>query len=166
MLLRFKAWANDITFATVAALPEGEALRPRATRYRNIVHTLNHAFVVEEIFRAHLTGGRHGYASRNTEVTPPLHALRRNVQAMDAWYIHYAESLGEAELDEIIHFEFVGGGNGAMSREAILFHLVNHGTYHRGFVGDMLNQSGITPNPTDLTVYLRDVVGARAGVTP
>lgn len=35
---------------------------------------------------------------------------------------------------------FVGGGEGAMSRMEILHHIVNHTTYHRGFVSDMLYQ--------------------------
>lgn len=72
MLTRYKAWANGITFAAVMALPEGEALRPRPTRFGNIVHTLNHVYVIEDIFRAHLEGRPHGYTSRNTEHTPDL----------------------------------------------------------------------------------------------
>jgi uncharacterized damage-inducible protein DinB len=162
MLMRFKSWANETTFATVAAIPAVEAVRTRATRYRNIVHTLNHSYVVEDIFRAHLEGRRHKYTSRNTDETPEFNELRCSVEAMDAWYIRYAETLSDADLDEVVRFEFVGGGVGAMSREAILFHLVNHGTYHRGFVGDMLCQAGVIPTPTDLTVYLRDVVGVPA----
>lgn len=158
MLLRYKAWANGVIFRTVAALPAGEALRPRATRFGNMVHTLNHAWVVEDIFRHHLEGRRHGYTARNTEVPPPLPELWERVRAMDGWYVAFAESLDEAALDGMVRFEFVGGGEGAMTRAEILLHLVNHGTYHRGFVGDMLYQAGVTPPATDLPVYLRDVV--------
>ena len=49
-----------------------------------------------------------------------------------------------------------------MTRGEILLHLVNHATYHRGFVGDMLNQASVNPPPTDLTVFLRDVHRAPA----
>src|SRR5256885_7587344 len=38
-------------------------------------------------------------------------------------------------------FEFVGGGQGAMTREQIVLHVVNHGSYHRGFVSDMMYRS-------------------------
>jgi len=65
-MMRFKSWANGITFGTVMGLPAGEALRPRTTRFGNMVHTLNHVFVVDDIFRAHLEGREHGYAARNT----------------------------------------------------------------------------------------------------
>lgn len=161
MLTRYKAWANDIVYAAVADLPEGEALRPRPTVFKNMVHTLNHLYVVDRIFQAHLERRDHGYTARNTPATPPLDELWRDVKALDAWYIERYDLLTDAELDEDIAFHFVGGGDGVMTRGEILMHLVNHGTYHRGFVSDMLNQAQVRPRPTDLTVYLRDVHRAR-----
>jgi uncharacterized damage-inducible protein DinB len=44
-----------------------------------------------------------------------------------------------------------------MSVSEIIFHIVNHGTYHRGFVSDMMYQIPLVPPANDLTVYLRDV---------
>jgi uncharacterized damage-inducible protein DinB len=164
MLTRYKAWANDIVYTAVAGLPEGEALKPRPTTFQNMVHTLNHLYVVDRIFQAHLEGKDHGYTARNTPTTPSLDELWRNVQALDAWYIARYDELSDAALAEDIRFQFVGGGDGVMTRGEILMHLVNHGTYHRGFVGDMLNQAQVRPRATDLTVYLRDVHRAlRAG---
>ena len=43
---------------TVTASAEGEAVKPRATLFRNIVHTLNHNYVIDSIFRAHALGVR------------------------------------------------------------------------------------------------------------
>lgn len=157
MLTRYKAWANDITFRAVMSLPEGEAERPRATRFGNIVHTLNHAYVIDDIFRAHLEGRAHGYEARNTESPPPLPVLWQAVQRMDRWYVGYAEGLSDDSLAETIRFEFVGGGAGAMTREAILLHVVNHGTYHRGFVGDLFYQVPAALPANDLPVFLRDI---------
>jgi uncharacterized damage-inducible protein DinB len=157
MLVRYKAWANSLTYSTVLSLPEGEALRSRPTRFGNMVHTLNHVYVIDDIFKAHLQGAKHGYTARNTKDTPPLEDLWRAVQAMDAWYVGYADALTERDLREMIHFEFVGGGEGAMTREEILLHIVNHGTYHRGFVGDMLFQVPAASPANDLPVFLRDV---------
>jgi len=74
-MMRFKRWANGVTFGTVMGLPAGEALKPRTTRFGNMVHTLNHVYVVDDIFRAHLEGREHGYAARNTPTPPLLDAL-------------------------------------------------------------------------------------------
>jgi uncharacterized damage-inducible protein DinB len=160
MLARYKAWANGITYSAVRSLPDGEALRPRPTRFGNMVHTLNHVYVIDDIFKAHLQRAKHGYTARNTQDTPALDDLWRAVQAMDAWYVDYADALTERELGEMIHFEFVGGGDGAMTREEMLLHIVNHGTYHRGFVADMLYQARAASPANDLPVFLRDVYRA------
>ncbi|MGQ0511103.1 MAG: DinB family protein [Betaproteobacteria bacterium] len=46
MLMRYNAWANRLTFDAVAALPEGEAEKPRQNVFCNMVHTLNHNHVI------------------------------------------------------------------------------------------------------------------------
>jgi len=158
-LMRFKRWQNRITYGVVAGLPDSESLKVRETRFGTMVSTLNHVYVVDDIFKAHLTGMPHSYTARNTETHPPLAQLWEMQQVMDDWYVAYAEGLSEAQLSEIVEFTFVGGGEGAMSRADILVHIVNHGTYHRGFVGDMLNQAGVTPLATDYPVYLRGAGG-------
>lgn len=155
-MMRFKRWANGITFGVVQSLPESESLKVRETRFGTMVSTLNHVYVVDDIFKAHLMGVSHSYTARNTETHPPLAELFRLQQVMDDWYVTYAESLAEEAFAEIVEFEFVGGGAGAMSRADILMHIVNHGNYHRGFVGDMFYQAGVTPPATDYPVYLRD----------
>jgi len=157
MLTRYKAWANEIVYSTVRALPEGEATKQRPTVFGNMVHTLNHVYVVDSIFQAHLEGREHGFTARNTPTWPPIDELWQAVQVLDGWYIDRYDRLSNEELMEVIRFQFVGGGDGVMTRGEILMHLITHGTYHRGFVGDMLNQAKVRPRATDLTVFLRDV---------
>jgi uncharacterized damage-inducible protein DinB len=157
MLTRYKAWANEVTFAMVCDLPEGEATKKRATRFGNMVHTLNHVYVIDSVFQAHMQGRKHGYTARNTPTHPPLNELRESVLKLDRWYIEFAAALTAQELGRKIEFEFIGGGQGAMTCEEMILHVVNHGTYHRGFVADMMYQTGVTPAATDLPVFLRDV---------
>ena len=42
-------------------------------------------------------------------------------------------------------------------RKEILMHLVNHSTYHRGFVSTLLYPLKFKVAANDLTVFLRDV---------
>ena len=156
-LARYNAWANRVMFDAVAALPPGEAEKPRVTLFKNMVHTLNHNYVIDRIFRAHLEGREHGYAARNTTEHPPLAELWRAQQQVDAWYVSFFGEIEAAKLDEVVRFQFVGGGDGAMTRGQMLLHVVNHTSYHRGFVADMFYQVPARPPITDLTVYLRDV---------
>jgi uncharacterized damage-inducible protein DinB len=155
-LTRYNAWANELIFAAVAALPEGEATKPRRSVFKNMVHTLNHSYVIDRIFRAHLEGREHGYTARNTESHPPLAELWRAQQDLDRWYTDWSDGISDAALREKVKFIFVGGGEGVMTRGEILQHLVNHTTYHRGFVAQMIYDVPARPPVTDLTVFLRD----------
>jgi uncharacterized damage-inducible protein DinB len=157
-LTRYKAWADRMIFDAVSALPEEETLKPRPGVFRNMVHTLNHIYVIDRVFQAHLEGREHGYTARNTRDCPALADLRRAQAEIDQWYIDRFDAMSEGELNTRIEFTFIGGGHGAMTRGEILLHLVNHTTYHRGNVASMIYQiPGRMPPTTDLPVYLRDV---------
>lgn len=156
-LLRYRAWADQLTYDAVATLPEGASTAPRATIFGNMLRTLSHSWVVDDIFRAHLLGHPHGYTSRNTPEPLPFDELWARQQAMNAWYLGYALSLTPGQAAEVVAFAFIGGGEGRMSREDIILHVINHATYHRGFVADMFYQVPAKPPATDLPVFLRDV---------
>ena len=155
-LLRYKTWANKLTFASLSELSEEELLRPRKTNFTTMAGTINHVYVVDDIFRHHLTGQAHGYTSRNTAEIPALADLWERQQEMDAWYEACAAAMPPETLTTSIDFLFVGGGEGRMSPLEIFLHVVNHGTYHRGFVSDMMYQVPVKPTPNDLPVFLRD----------
>src|SRR5450759_4185371 len=63
MLARYNAWANKTMFNAVFALPSGEAAKQRPTLFKNMVNTLNHVYVVDLIWQAHLQGREHGIAA-------------------------------------------------------------------------------------------------------
>jgi uncharacterized damage-inducible protein DinB len=157
MLTRYNAWANKLIFDAVAELPPGEPEKERKSLFRNMVHTLNHNYVIDRIWQAHLEGREHGYAARNTPDHPPLAELWRAQQEIDAWYIAWSDALSDAALDERVSFMLIGGNRGVMTRGEILLHVVNHTSYHRGFVGDLFYQVPARPPTTDLPVYLREL---------
>ena len=157
MLTRYNAWANTTMFDAVARLPEGEATKPRKSVFKNMLHTLNHNYVIGLIFRAHLQARDHGFTARNTPEYPPLEESRRTQQALDTWYIDWSDAMTDAALDEQVDFTFVGGGAGVMTRAEMLLHVVNHTSYHRGFVAQMFCEIPAQPPTTDLTVFRRDV---------
>ncbi|WP_109125980.1 DinB family protein [Dyella sp. C11] len=156
-LLRYRTWADQLTYEAVRVLPAGEATAPRATIFGNMLRTLTHTWVVDDIFQAHLQGRAHGYTSRNTDEPLSFDDLWARQQVMNAWYRDYAASLTSEQANELVVFQFIGGGEGRMTREEIILHVVNHATYHRGFVADMFYQVPARPPATDFPVFLRDV---------
>jgi len=164
MLTRYNHWANELIFEAVAGLPEGEAAKERQSLFKNMVHTLNHNYVIDLIWQAHLEGREHGFAARNTPGHPPLAELWRKQRLVDEWYVAWGDKLSETALGENVHFILIGGNKGVMTRAEILLHIVNHTSYHRGFVADLFYQVPGAPRPptTDLPVFLREGAAALA----
>jgi uncharacterized damage-inducible protein DinB len=75
---------------------------------------------------------------------------------MDRWFIDQVKTWTDDDLRTIVEFEFAGGGKGSMTKEEIILHIVNHTTYHRGFVGDMLKHVPYNWPANDLPVFIRD----------
>jgi uncharacterized damage-inducible protein DinB len=156
MLARYNAWANKVIFDAVSALPGDEATKARPTLFKNMVLTLNHLYVVDVIWQAHLEGREHGIPALNSVLHDDLAELWRAQQAIDAWYVAWGDGLSEAQADETVRFTLIGGNRGEMRRADIMLHVVNHTSYHRGFVADMFYQIPLRAPTTDLPVFLRE----------
>lgn len=144
-LFAYKTWAD----AELLALLEKVAAQLPPETLRAATRTLNHIHVVDNIFRAHLAGERHAYTATNTPETPALPALRAAMAATDAWFESHAGAATPAALQESLAFTFTDGEAGRMTREEMLLHVVTHGGYHRGGVGQLLNGAGVAA-PRDL----------------
>jgi nicotinamidase-related amidase/uncharacterized damage-inducible protein DinB len=145
-----KESANQELFALLATLD--------AEQHAELLHaatrTLNHIHVVDTIFQAHLSGVPHSHSATNTSDTPALDALAFAVAESDAWYRRCAEALNERALADCIDFRFTDGDAGRMSRHEMLMHVITHGAYHRGQVGQLLKSAGLAPPRDLLTRFL------------
>ena len=158
-LFAYKAWANSELFALLATLPPSHA-----EPLHSCIRTLNHVYVVDRIFRAHLGAEKRAFDATNTKEIPSLSQLQSEVEATDAWYVHYLARLPEASLSEVLSFTFTDGDAGRMTREEILLHVITHGGYHRGNVGQVLKSISLAP-PRDLyTKFLHVSEPARRAV--
>ena len=156
-LFKYKAWSNDQLFAELAKVDP--AVHPEARH--NALRILNHIYVVDQIFAAHLSGAAQSFTATNTVETPTLEALRDGAAMLDAWYIDYSADLSPAQLAENIAFTFTDGDKGLMSREEMLAHVTAHGAYHRGAAGRIMFEAGTAP-PRDLyTRFLHQSEPAR-----
>jgi uncharacterized damage-inducible protein DinB len=154
LLARYKAWADKVIFDGVAALPSGEAEKERKTLFKSMIGTLNHIYVVDLIWQAHLEGRDHGFKARNIVLHPELPALWTAQQTMNDWIIDWAAAQSEASLDEDVPMTFVNGTRASMRRGEIFLHLVTHAAYHRGWVAEMFFEAGARPPQSDLSVFL------------
>jgi uncharacterized damage-inducible protein DinB len=147
---RYKAWANAEMLDALAQIDE----KQYPEQWKLAVRLMNHTYVVDRIFAAHLTGTTHAYQGTNTPETPTVAQLRDSICASDAWYQRYVAQLDDAALRETLVFTFTDGDPGAMTREEMLFHVLAHGGYHRGNVGMVLSACGIERPKDTFTRFL------------
>ena len=159
MLTRYKAWADQRLYQSLSDLPEDELIAGRRIVFGSILRTLNHVYAMDLVWQAHLEGKPHTFSTRRPEICPEFSELRDAQRRIDDWYVSYADGLYPAAGDVVVDFTFIGGGSGSMSRIEILLHVMNHTTYHRGHIADMIYQIPAEPPTTDLPVFLRDYSG-------
>lgn len=153
----YKIWANQRLFDSLEALPPGETTKERKTIFKNMIGTLNHIYVVDCIWQAHLEGREHGFQSSHDLVHADLRELRQAQEEVDSWYRHWSAQQSEESLRREIDFKFVSGDGGTMNAGAIFLHVINHNSYHRGWVIQMYFEIPQMPPMTDLPVYLREI---------
>ncbi|HWF78269.1 MAG TPA: DinB family protein [Caulobacteraceae bacterium] len=153
-LFRHKAQANREMLAAMAGFEDGSPAQEVALR------TISHTWVVDRIFAGHLSGTPHGFGAANQAEAPSLATLCADVAASDAWFVDYVAHLAAPQLAEAIDFTFTDGAPGRMSREEMLMHLITHGCGHRGQVGWMMLEQGVTPPTDGLTTYLHTAEAA------
>jgi len=149
-LFAYKAWANAELHAALARFDA--QLHPH--KFRGMLQTLDHANVVDRIFQGHLSGTGTPFKATHSEPTPGLPALRDTVIATDRWYLQYVSNVSSERLNQRVHFTFTDGEPGAMSCQEMLLHVITHAGYHRGSVGQMLEDTGVDSPPDSLTKYL------------
>lgn len=155
-LMRYTAWANERLYEALAPLGDQQLARPMRGRPGGALGVLGHLHVVALIWKGHLTGAAHGFLTRSLEPLPPLAELREMQRGVDAWYVDFAAHADARMLSRPIDFRFVDGGAGRMTAQEMVLHVANHGTYHRGYVADMLYEWGHKPPTMDLPVFIRD----------
>ena len=144
-LFEYKRWANAELVDALAAARE--RMGPEA--FTLGLRILNHTHVVDRIFQAHLEGAPHAFSATNTPDTPTPEALKASLAEVDAWLLRFVREQHDAALDRVCRFIFTDGDAGEMTVGEILVHLVAHGTYHRGAVGQVMKEAKVPP-PRDL----------------
>jgi uncharacterized damage-inducible protein DinB len=154
VLARYKSWADRLLFDSIGQLPPTEVVKPRQTLFRSIIGTLNHNYLVDLIWKAHLLQEAHGFSRRDMILHADLGDLRQAQQSENAWFERWADEQTDLSLVEILSFNFISGEEFAMSRGAMFMHLVNHASYHRGWICEMFFEIPAKPPVTDLPVFL------------
>jgi uncharacterized damage-inducible protein DinB len=156
-LTRYSAWADRTLFAAATNLPGTAVYRETKNPLGSMIGTLNHNYQVDLIWQAHMLQKEHGFNSRRDLLHPRLEDLIRAQTEVNRWFIEWADHQTSESLDEFLPFRFISGQCSEMQKGDMLLHVINHKTYHRGWVCQMFFDMDARPPETDLTVYLCSV---------
>ena len=151
-LFKYKQWIDAETLQAIERVDTSVY----AHKHHLMLRLMNHIYVVDMIFRANISGQKHGYTALNTPETPSADELLSKMTECTDWNIQYVSTMSAVDFSHSIEFRFVDGGKGEMKALDMLNHVLFHGTYHRGAVGWLLSECGVTPPKDVLTVFLRD----------
>ncbi len=156
-MLRYKSWANERLFDTLKHLPSHVLTAPQKIKFGSLMATAQHVYEMDTVWQAHLMSSQHEINSRVPNHLLLVNELSDRQRKIDKWFETFANQC--STFEEPIFFKFIDGGRGKMTPLEMLLHLVNHGTYHRGHIAQMLYSSGVTPPATDFPVFIRDCGG-------
>lgn len=165
LLATYNASMNTRLYAAAATLPKDVLSADRGAFFGSVLGTLNHIVAGDTIwlrrFMAHPSGfaslqamaGIAAPASLAHRYSDELDMLREHRVRLDAIITALAAELSDADLAQALSYR---NARGEVRKHfgALLLHLFNHQTHHRGQAGTLLSQAGVDIGVTDLLEWI------------
>lgn len=148
----YKVWADERTLQAIESIDASIF----SDSYAFVLQQINHIVIVEELFKSRLLNEAAPHKSTNTAVVPSLDELGKRLTKSGAWYLNYVSSLNIKDYEDIVSFVFADGKSGFLTIEEILFHIINHGSYHRGSIAHSLDLAGVPHPPDGYGIYIHE----------
>jgi uncharacterized damage-inducible protein DinB len=157
-LFAFNAWANHRTLEACAALTPAQFIAPAPSSFPTVRDTLHHIMGVEWLYLERLHG-RNPTALLPGEAFADVAAMGARWQQIKKGLEDYIRSPDLGDLERIVEYRNLQGKPFRYPLRALLQHVVNHGTYHRGQVVTQLRELGAKPLSSDLLRYYDAIAG-------
>lgn len=145
-LYQYNAWANSQVM---------ECLKKQQVKHERVLTLMGHILAAELV-----------WLHRIKEIPPPAVVLWGNsslaelaslCDEADRQWLVYIE--GEKDFDRELHYKNFSGNPFTSNVESIMIHVINHSTYHRAQIAQLLRQNGMEPVNTDFITYDRVTTG-------
>ena len=149
-LASYNTWANEQTRMECEKLSHAQITKEVGAFFGSIYGTLNHSMVADRIWMARFLG--------EVEFASPLDAILFEHPAafwaerarLDASIVAFGADVTTDWLSQSLTFGRVSSPvRRTRPRWALVVHMFNHATYHRGQVTTLMKQMGFDPAETD-----------------
>jgi len=167
-MAHYNQWMNRKLYEKVQLLSADEVAKDRGAFFVSILGTLNHLLVGDLLWFQRFAARKPNEQSLAALQTMPkprslkdtlfenIDDLQAARETMDALIIAFSETWDEGILKEPIQYRNTNREKQRQPLGALLQHVFNHQTHHRGQVTTLLFQAGIDPEVTDLLVMIMD----------
>jgi len=167
-MARYNQWVNRRLYDKVQLLPAAGIAKDRGAFFGSILGTLNHILVADMFWLRRFSASKRckdALAQIREMVMPTglrdvlfddIQTLRSKREEMDALILTFSETWNDEMLASPIRYRNIAGEKHTQLLGALLQHLFNHQTHHRGQITTLLFQAGIDPEATDLIMLLME----------
>ncbi len=157
-LYAYNYWARDCQLAGCAKLTSEQFTRILGGSFPSLRDTLVHIAGAEWIW-CERWNGRSPRAFPRGELFPTLAALQEYWRGVERDVRHFVAGATDAALSQPFTYINLAGRQWTYPLGETMFHLANHGTYHRGQITTLLRQLGSDAVEIDYLV-MRDAEAA------
>jgi uncharacterized damage-inducible protein DinB len=169
LLAAYNRWMNTRLLDAAGRLDHAALTADRGAFFGSLLGTLNHILVADLVWLRRFAAHPAGFAElqalagfpvprtlRDT-LAPDLAALRALREPLDALIERWVATLTPAQLAGELVYANMAGVPARKEFGAVLLHLFNHQTHHRGQATTLLFQSGVDMGETDLRALVPDL---------
>ncbi len=150
-MARYNQWMNETLYEVCAQIPEADRKKDLGAFFKSIHGTLNHLLYGDRAWMGRFTGRPFQVTALDGELYSDFEELRTQRQATDRQIIDWSQNLDPEWLESPFEYTSnVDGKTRILPTWALVTHLFNHQTHHRGQVTTLIKQLGREPGITDL----------------
>ena len=156
-MYQYHVWANKALLERMMELPSGVLYEEVRSSYPTIAQTFSHIYAADVMWLQVLKG-----IDMQEALEPSMaYAERSHLYSAEEFTKSYEELASQFEewinsqtdFEQKINLKNPWLGSRETAYSEILFHVANHGTYHRGNITTMLRQQSYALAMNDLSLY-------------
>lgn len=155
--LQYNAWASNKIVEALLTLEEGLWDKEVISSFPSVRKTVFHIWDAEQIWLKRLQGeSPSNWPSKSFtgSTADVIKAFMENTNALTS----FVEQQDFSFWSKTFTYKNMKGVEFSSKADEILYHLVNHATFHRGQLVTMLRQLGVSQfQPQDLIAYVRQL---------
>ncbi len=152
----YHVWANQVILERIRELPSEVLSLEVNSSFPTLAHALSHIYAVDKMWYLVVTGAgmREAFEECRPLNTSILDTVDRYMHLYGDLSGQFQQWLGgQTDLEQTLLLDNPFAGVRQTRLSEMLFHLVNHGTYHRGNISTMLRQLGYASAMNDYALF-------------